>query len=232
MWCYYHHPSSKASSSSFFNAADCFLFHSFVSKAKKPRRTRSCHNKKKKKKKIQAFTKQSITVRLEVGVRWQHCVNRSKAKASADSSLQCHSNQNGRADRQKTQINALFLLGLERSWWRGALSTSCWLLATCTSIERSPSALRRQNQIADGDFSGRDQPAPLAPNRSFEPCPASLICILIGCLDVVDVKHGSIRFSPGVRCLLLTSTLNRGKVAKYGMSKGAAELRGSGSCGV
>lgn len=35
--------------------------------------------------------KQSITVKLHIGVRWQHDLNASKVKTSADSSLQCHS---------------------------------------------------------------------------------------------------------------------------------------------
>lgn len=81
--------------------------------------------------------KQSITVTLHVVGRWQHYLNASKVKTSADSGLQCHSNQKQRADRQKIQMNALFLPGLESSWWRGVLSRSCWLLATwdCSPVE-------------------------------------------------------------------------------------------------
>ena len=98
--------------------------------------------------------KQSITITLHVAGRWQHYLNASKVKTSADSSLQCHSNQKQRADRQKIQMNALFLPGLESSWWRGVLSRSCWLLATwdCSPCRRSLGVLHRQNQIADGEF--------------------------------------------------------------------------------
>lgn len=47
------------------------------------------------------------------------------------------SNVTATADRQKIQMNALFLPGLERSWWRGVLSGSCWLLASwdCSTVE-------------------------------------------------------------------------------------------------
>lgn len=81
--------------------------------------------------------KQSVTVKLYAGVRWQHFLNSSKVETSADSGLQCHSNPEQRADRQKIQMNALLLPGLERSWWRGVLSGSCWLLATwdCSGVE-------------------------------------------------------------------------------------------------
>lgn len=98
--------------------------------------------------------KQSITVRVEVGVRWQHCVNWSKVKTSADSCLQCHSNPKQRADRQKIQMNALFLPGLEKE-----LMKRCSVCELLTSgnlgpfyRRRSPGVLHRQNQIADGDF--------------------------------------------------------------------------------
>lgn len=76
---------------------------------------------------------------------------------------------------------------------------------------RSPAVLRRQNQIADGDFTARPRrvfaTGPIAP---IEVCPAALICILISLLsDLVpsDVTRESIRVSPGVQRLSLTSTL-------------------------
>lgn len=65
-------------------------------------------------------------------VRRQHYLNACKVKTSADSSLRCHSNLKQRADRQKIQMNALFLPGV---FEKGAdeevrLSGSCWLSAT------------------------------------------------------------------------------------------------------
>ena len=47
-------------------------------------------------------------------VRRQHYLNACKVKTSADSSLQCHSNLRQRADRQKIQMNALFLPGISK----------------------------------------------------------------------------------------------------------------------
>lgn len=98
--------------------------------------------------------KQSVTVKLQVGARWQHYSNVRKVKTSADSSLQCHSNQKQRADRQKIQMNTSFLPGLERSWWRGVLSRSCWLLATW---DRSAVEGHRQNWTADSEFMEQPQ---------------------------------------------------------------------------
>lgn len=73
---------------------------------------------------------------------------------------------------------------------------------------RSLAVLRRQNQIADGDFTAR--PRRVFATAPIEVCPAALICILISLLsDLVpsDVKRESIRVSPGVQRLALTSTL-------------------------
>lgn len=47
-------------------------------------------------------------------VRRQHYLNACKVKTSADSSLRCHSNLKQRADRQKIQMNALFLPGVSK----------------------------------------------------------------------------------------------------------------------
>lgn len=125
--------------------------------------------------------------------------------------LQCHSDQNRRADRQKIQINASFLPGPRKELMKRCSIYELLTFGNLFYSRRSLAVLRRQNQIADGDFTARPRrvfaTAPIAP---IEVCPAALICILISLLsDLVpsDVKRESIRVSPGVQRLSLTSTL-------------------------
>lgn len=88
------------------------------------------------------------TVRMQA--RWNHL-------------LTPVSNVTATADRQKIQMNALFLPGLERSWWRGVLSGSCWLLASwdCSTVE-GHCVLYRQNQTAESEFVMQPQMAACA----------------------------------------------------------------------
>ena len=88
-------------------------------------------------------------------LRRQHYLNACKVKTSADSSLQCHSNLKQRADRQKIQMNALFLPGISKK----ELMKRCavWELLTFGNlglfwlVEGHRLRLRRQNRTADGE---------------------------------------------------------------------------------
>lgn len=111
-------------------------------------------------------------------------------KTSADSGLRCHNNQKQRADRQKIQMNTLFLPG-----FRNELMKRCsvWDLLTFGNLgpllcRRSPGVSQRQSQTADGEFRGAGPDGVFATatavyHLSDLCCPTSLLCILIGCLD-------------------------------------------------
>lgn len=145
-------------------------------------------------------------------MRWQRYLNASKVKTSADSSLQCHSKQKQRADRQKIQMNALFLPGLERSWWRGVLSRSCWLLATwdCSTVQGHRVCCIGRIKLLMVSLWCKPRwvfvTVPPEPSYSFE-LPSHVSHLHLNHLFRSDIQHWSIWFWPGVQHRLLKSTL-------------------------